>query len=453
MFPVLDFQPNEPNRTSMDRPIDQTIHEEDEESQISTVGTSYPHNQDEEKSIGGGTLRNSAAYSSNTGTTTGDVEKAAASSQSHAPTGERYYSDLNQGQTAGTGSTQQEQQPGASRDNSEPPVYQETDSSRQQSSINPIAGPHQTGSQLQLPPHRTLEPLAPRVVPIRDRLSMTLGGPIVLLFDLVVPCLVYYIWLRVVRTNWRHRCEDAGTPLSQCPDYPEYNDVILGLAVIAFGFGELYVLIVRIIRLIKHREECAPLLSRHWAELDATSWVYVVSLIIPLIAFVVSTTYTGGGEDPIVIPWLYLIAPGFLMGFLLILMVITLIPFKLPYGINSDPRGSRCKPFVYYAAEDFIAVDNYQGREFRVKYKDRYENSKMFRRFILRVNLFWIAGAAIYVGCLCAVIWNLEFEYAFGTTLGLLFTYLVLWVSVTNLWVKWEMARETKAFEEGDPNF
>ncbi|TID24414.1 hypothetical protein E6O75_ATG02779 [Venturia nashicola] len=435
----------------MDHPVDQTIHEEDEASQISTVGTGYPHNQDEEKSVGEGTWRNSA-YSANTRTTADDVEKAAGSSQPRLPTGERYYSNPYNSQTGNIGEAQQGQQgqePGRSRAISEPPVYQETD----QSSESQMGAGRQTGSQLQLPAHRTLEKLAPKKVAARDQISMTLGGPIIILFDLVVPCLIYYIWLRVVRTNWRHRCEEANIPLANCSDYPEYNDVILGLAVIAFGIGELYILIVRVVRLIKYREDCAPLLSRHWAELDATSWVYLCALIVPLISFVVSTTLRDDTGHPRVIPWLYLYAPGFLMGFLLILMCITLIPFTLPYGINSDPRGTKCKPFVYYAAEDFIAVDGWQGRAFRQRYKDRYENSKMFRNFFFRLQLFWIAGASIYIGCLSAVIWKLEFEYAFGVCFGLLFTYLIFWATVSYFWMKWEMHREKKAFEEGDPNF
>lgn len=447
MFPVLDFQPHEPNRTPMEQPVDRTIHEEDEESQISTVGTSYPHNQDEEKAVGEGSWRNSA-YSTNTATTTDDLEKPAGPSQPHLPAGERYYSNLNQSQTGSLGQTQQEQQPARPRAISEPPVYQETEHYQNQSSEHPIGASLQTGSQLQLPPHRTLEKLAPKKVKAGDQISMTLGGPIIILFDLVIPCIIYYVWLRANRTTWRENCQAAGTPLATCPGYPEYNDWILGIAVISFGFGELYILIVRVIRLISHREECAPLLSRHWAELDATSWVYLCALIIPLIAFVISTNLNGE-----VIPWLYLYAPGFLMGFLLILMCITLIPFTLPYGINSDPRGSKCKPLVYYAAEDFIAVDGWQGRAFRQRFQDRYANSHMFRNFFFRLQIFWICGASIYIGCLSAVIWTLEFEYAFGVCFGILFSYLVIWAVVTYVWVGWEMHREKKAFEEGDPKF
>lgn len=305
----------------------------------------------------------------------------------------------------------------------------------------------QRTSQLQLPPHRTLEKLAQKVVNPADQISMTLGGPIIIFFDLVVPCIIYYVWLHDARRTWSSACQAAGTPLSSCEGKPEYTSWILGIAVVSFGFGEIYILLVRVIRLVHHRDECAPLLSRHWAELDATSWVYLTSLMIPLIAFIVST------NSPEVVPWLYLYAPGFLMGFLAILSCITLIPFTLPIGINSDPRGSRLKPLIYYAAEDFIAVDGWQGRAFRQRFKNRYDQSKMFRRFFLYLTLFWIAGASIYIGVLGAVIWHLEFEYAFGVSFGILFSYITIWAGTTFVWVNWEMGREKRAFEDGDTKF
>jgi hypothetical protein len=35
-------------------------------------------------------------------------------------------------------------------------------------------------------------------------------------------------------------------------------------------------------------------------------------------------------------------------------------------------------PCANYAAEDFIAVDGLQGREFRVRYNARYDSSSLF---------------------------------------------------------------------------
>jgi hypothetical protein len=58
-------------------------------------------------------------------------------------------------------------------------------------------------------------------------------------------------------------------------------------------------------------------------------------------------------------PQLYLYSPGFLMAFLGVIMLVTLllVNINIPIGINSHARATRLRPFIYYAAEDFIAVD------------------------------------------------------------------------------------------------
>ncbi|KAM3423440.1 hypothetical protein BST61_g871 [Cercospora zeina] len=257
-----------------------------------------------------------------------------------------------------------------------------------------------------------------------QHLGITLGLPMVLLFDLVVPCIAYYVWYDNHGPN------------------PKYDRGILGGAVACFGFGELWILLARVWRLFFRREECAPLLSRSRWELDATSWVYGVAVLIAVPPFVI------GAEKEI--PELYLYSPCFIFGFLAILMFITtLFPFKLPIGINSQERGTRIRPFIFYAAEDFIAVDGLQDREFRVRYNERYEHNAMFRRFFFWLTLFWFFGCLVYIGCASAIIWTLEFNHAFGLVFGILFSWVGLWAFITWRWVKWEMRRERKAFEEG----
>jgi hypothetical protein len=191
------------------------------------------------------------------------------------------------------------------------------------------------------------------------------------------------------------------------------------------------------------REECAPLLSRSKWELDATAWVYGVAVLCALIPFII------GSE--LEIPELYLYSPCFIFAFLGILMFITtLIPIKLPIGINSHPRGTRIRPFIYYAAEDFIAVDGLQDREFRVRYNERYEHNKMFRQFFFNLTLFWIFGVMVYIGCASAIIWNLKFNYAYGLIFGILFSWIAVWAGITYLWVHYEMRREARAYEDGE---
>lgn len=165
-------------------------------------------------------------------------------------------------------------------------------------------------------------------------------------------------------------------------------------------------------------------------------------MILALIPFIVGSSLT--------IPKLYLYGPTFIMGFLGILMVITtLIPFKIPIGINSHARGSGLRPFIYYAAEDFIAVDGLQDREFRIRYNERYESSKAFRRMFVWLTLWWELGVCVYIGAVSAVIWTVEFHIAFGLSFGVLFAYIACWAGGTVLLVKFETKRQNKLYEAG----
>ncbi|QSZ34992.1 hypothetical protein DSL72_007854 [Monilinia vaccinii-corymbosi] len=290
-----------------------------------------------------------------------------------------------------------------------------------------------------LPQPQPYEKLAQKNPKPTDHLSITIGPAVILAFDIVIPCIIYYIWFDIHRSRWANSCK--AYPKNKCPlEKPEYDRDILGYAVICFGFGELYILIVRVWRLFKYRDLCAPLLSRSRWELDATSWVYGVAMIMALIPFVVGSSLE--------IPQLYLYSPAFLMSFLGIVMVVSLIPFKIPIGINSHARGSTIRPFIYYAAEDFIAVDGLQDREFRIRYNARYDSSLGFRRMFFYLTLWWIFGVLVYLGCLSAVIWSLEFHYAFGLSLGVLFSYLVTWALTSYYWVGLVMKKERRAHEE-----
>lgn len=281
-----------------------------------------------------------------------------------------------------------------------------------------------------------------------EHIGITLGGPMIILFDIVVPCIIYYTWYYKHRSQWVDSCvsqynANPDSLRATCPlPKPEFDKDILGYSVISFGFGELWILLARVWRLYFRWEDCAPLCSRAKWELDATSWVYGVAMIVALIPFVVGSS--------LVIPRLYLYGPSFLMGFLGVLMLITtFVPFKLPIGINSQPRGGRLRPFIYYAAEDFIAVDGLQDREFRVRYNERYETNKRFARMFVFLTWWWLLGVCVYIGCASAIIFTLDFHFAFGTVFGVLFAYIGLWALATATYVKWEVAREHRMFEEG----
>lgn len=283
----------------------------------------------------------------------------------------------------------------------------------------------------------TYEKLAQKNPKPTDHLSITLGPPVILLFDIVVPCIIYYTWFDIHRSRWEDSCRPYRLTGAPCPyPKPEYDKDILGYAIISFGFGELYILIARVWRLLKYPDLCAPLLSRGRWELDATSWVYGVAMITALVPFVVGST--------LALPKLYLYSPAFIMAFLGSLMLATLLPIKLPIGINSHARGSRVRPFIYYAAEDFVAVDGLQDREFRVRYNARYDADPAFRRMFLLLTLWWILGVCTYIGCLSAVIWTVEFHIAFGLSLGILFAYIGVWAGTSVWFVNYSMRKQNQ---------
>ncbi|KAG8167512.1 hypothetical protein KVR01_003201 [Diaporthe batatas] len=256
-------------------------------------------------------------------------------------------------------------------------------------------------------------------VPPRDQISIILGPFFIIFGDLVVPCIVYYVWLG-----------------AQPEGAPRYNKDILGFAILPFGLGELYILVVRVWRLIRYYDDCAPLLSKHKWELDATSWIYTAALFAALIPFVVGSEKT--------IPELYLYAPGIYMAFILSWALFSLIPFKTPVRIDSEPKGHRMRPLVYYAAEDFFAVDGWQKKEFRARYRQRYESSIMFQKMIFELTLWWCSGIIVYIGCLSAIIWNTPFEVAFGLSLGLLFSFIISWSIMTYIYIQVALERERK---------
>jgi hypothetical protein len=302
---------------------------------------------------------------------------------------------------------------------------------------------NEDGKEKERPPPTPLryEKLAQKNPGPFDHLSMTIGPPVIILLDIVIPCIIYYVWYNIKIDQWGTDCHSYTNRGEHCPiTKPDFDKKICGYAIASFGLGEVYILIARVKRLIMERDECAPLLSRSVWELDATSWVYGVSMICALIPFVIGSTQG--------IPILYLYSPAFLMGFLGVIMLLTLLPVDLPIGINSHARGTRIRPFIYYAAEDFIAVDGLQDREFRVRYNARYDESNPFRRMFLYLTLWWIFGVCVYIGVVSAIIWTTDFHYAFGATLGVLFGYIVIWAVTSYVWVQVEMKRQKKAYEQ-----
>jgi hypothetical protein len=244
----------------------------------------------------------------------------------------------------------------------------------------------------------------------------TLG---LLLFDLVLPCIIYYSL-------------NAYTTLDM--------EVNLGISCASLGLGEMMELPLRGWRLVKYRSFYAPLGQDAKWGFDFLFWWYLVATVIGIVPYVISTCL----DEPVL--WLFLFTPGFLVGFAVLTAGISAVPFRLPARVSSDAKGERCKPFVYYVIEDFVAVDAGQMRVFREELRGRWEASPVFRRLLWDVNLWWIVGGVGFTGGLAGMTWGLDFNLAYGLSFGFLFLWIGVWALGTWVWVKRELRREREWF-------
>ncbi len=230
----------------------------------------------------------------------------------------------------------------------------------------------------------------------------------VLLFDLVLPCIVYYT-------------------LESLTDLD--IEIVLGISCASLGMGELMELPLRGYRLVKYRSEYAPLGQTAKWGFDFLFWWYLIATVIGIVPYVMATSL----DEPIL--WLFLMTPALLVGFAIATTAISIFPFTLPFRVSSDPKGERCKPFVYYIIEDFVAVDAGQKRGYREELRARWVASPIFRQVIWDINLWWTIGGVIFIGALSDMTWGLDFDLAYGLSFGLLFVWIGIWALGSWLWV------------------
>jgi hypothetical protein len=266
--------------------------------------------------------------------------------------------------------------------------------------------------QLTTPPPLSFSPWSKKI-------SIVVCSLGILFFDLVLPCIIYYT-------------VDAYTSLE--------IEVNLGISCASLGLGELLELPLRGYRLVRHREDYAPLGQTAKWGFDFFFWWYLAATVIGIVPYVFATSL----DEPVL--WLFLITPGFLVGFACATAAISAFPFRLPFRVSSDAKGVRCKPFAYYIIEDFVAVDAGQMRAYREELKARWEASPIFRRLIWDVNMWWLVGGVIFIGALAGVTWGLPFNVAYGLSFGLLFIWMGIWALVTWGWVIRELRKEREWF-------
>jgi hypothetical protein len=244
----------------------------------------------------------------------------------------------------------------------------------------------------------------------------TLG---LLLFDLVLPCIIYYV-------------------LESLTDLD--IEIILGISCASLGLGEMMELPLRGYRLVKYRSEYAPLGQDAKWGFDFLFWWYMVATVIGIVPYVISTSL----DEPIL--WLFLMTPGLLVAFAIAFSAVSMIPFKLPCRVSSDAKGELCKPFVYYIVEDFVAVDAGQKRAYRKELMARWKASPVFRQIIWDINLWWTTGGVAFIAALAALTWAVEFNIAYGVSFGLLFVWIGIWALCSWIWVARGLRRERNWF-------
>jgi hypothetical protein len=259
-----------------------------------------------------------------------------------------------------------------------------------------------------LPPPLSFDPWSKKY----SILVCTLG---LLFFDLVLPCIIYYTL-------------QAYTNLD--------IEINLGISCASLGLGEMMELPLRGYRLVKYRSSYAPLGQEAKWGFDFLLWWYLIATVIGIVPYVMSTSL----DEPIL--WLFLFTPGFLTIFVVVTGAVSAVPFKLPFRVSSDEKGMRCKPFVYYVIEDFIAVDAGQMRGYREELRERWIASPGFRRLIWDVNMWWTVGGVVFTGALAGITWGLDFNVAYGLSFGILFLWIGIWAGLTWLWVRRELGRE-----------
>jgi hypothetical protein len=244
----------------------------------------------------------------------------------------------------------------------------------------------------------------------------TLG---LLFFDLVLPCIIYYTI---------SACTDLGIEIN------------LGISCASLGLGELMELPLRGYRLYKDPSKYAPLGQNSKWGFDFLFWWYLIATVIGIVPYVISTCL----EEPVL--WLFLMTPGLLVGFVVLTAAVSAVPFRLPFRVSSDDRGERCKPFVYYVMEDFIAVDAGQMRIYREELRARWNASPVFRRLLWDVNMWWTLGGSTFIGGLAGMTWGLEFNLAYGLSFGMLFAWIGVW-ALGSIWmVRRDLRREREWF-------
>ena len=142
--------------------------------------------------------------------------------------------------------------------------------------------------------------------------------------------------------------------------------------------------------------------------------------------------------------------PCFMLSFCIPMLISGLFPshFRLPFRVSSFPPRHPLPPLTYTLVEDVIAVDGSGGLEFRQAWRYRYEASRVMRKMLRDVALFWGTTGILIAIALIIVAWMSSHDVGYGVGYGIPWLWAFVSTGITIFWVRKELDRERR--EWGD---
>lgn len=113
-----------------------------------------------------------------------------------------------------------------------------------------------------------------------------------------------------------------------------------------------------------------------------------------------------------------------------------------PFRISSVAKGEHVRPGIYTLLEDVISVHYYGNSAFRRQINERWRASPGFRKFLIRLSLFWsIPGLVIAIGC-TVIVFTTPDELGFAIAWVVPFLWATAWIPLTALLIFWGLKME-----------
>ncbi|KAI0069992.1 hypothetical protein K474DRAFT_1713725 [Panus rudis PR-1116 ss-1] len=142
--------------------------------------------------------------------------------------------------------------------------------------------------------------------------------------------------------------------------------------------------------------------------------------------------------------------PCFMLSQSIPMLISGLFPshFRLPFRVSSFPPRHVLPPLTYTIVEDVIAVDGGGGLEFRQAWRYRYESSRIMRRLLRDIALYWgLSGTILGIG-LIVIVWLAPTDTGYGLGYSMPWLWAMLSTVVTIIWAKRELKREREEWSD-----